>query len=614
MKTPVLLLTASIAMIVACADKSAKHDDYNVTLSEPESSVGVPNPPTNQPVNSPEKKRPEQIAVISQDAVAAAQAAQASKELYSPRLSKGISSYSQPAANYKHVQTYPTLHHHQPVYYQDRENYQQRADNPVHRVIEDPVSTFSIDVDTAGYSNLRRMLALEGRLPPKDAVKAEEMINYFSYDYSVPEQDERPFSVNTSIAPAPWNNDRYVFQVGLKGIEPDMEERPNANLVFLVDVSGSMRSPNKLGLVKKSLRMLVNKMDRQDTIALAVYAGAAGMVLEPTSGSNKAKILNAIDGLEAGGSTNGGAGIKLAYNLAQQHFIKGGINRVIVASDGDMNVGTVNIDALKNLVEEKRKTGIALTTLGFGGGNYNDALMEQLADVGNGNAAYIDSLREANKVLVKEMQSTLYTIAKDVKIQIEFNPAEVSEYRLIGYQNRLLNREDFTNDKVDAGEIGAGHTVTALYELTMIDAQHQSIPPSRYQQETHKKNYKSDEIAFVKLRYKQPDGDKSTEFSHVVKRTEIKHDINQANTDLRFASAVAGFSELLRGGHFTGEWNYPQLLNLARSAKGDDEHGYRGEFIGLVELAQSFSSPVVSYSTDHNNGNSTLKRADTLTR
>ena len=598
-KTPVLLLTASIAMIVACADKTAVNDDYEAVLSEPATSSQLSNP-VSQPTTSVEgkidNKHLEEVAVISQEVVAAQYPANTSKEMDRSRLlSKGVSHFEQPTAKYKHAQIHPV---HQPVYYQDRENYQQRSDNPVYRVSDDPVSTFSVDVDTAGYSNVRRMLAQEGRLPPKDAVKAEEMINYFSYDYDLPDRSDHPFSVNTSIAPAPWNNDRYVFQVGLKGFEPAMEERPNANLVFLVDVSGSMQSPNKLGLVKKSLRMLVNKMARQDTIALAVYAGAAGMVLEPTSGNDKAKILNAIDSLEAGGSTNGGAGIHLAYNLAQRNFIKGGINRVIVASDGDMNVGTVNIEALKNLVEEKRKTGIALTTLGFGGGNYNDALMEKLADVGNGNAAYIDSLREANKVLVKEMQSTLHTIAKDVKIQIEFNPSEVAEYRLIGYQNRLLNIEDFKNDKIDAGEIGAGHTVTALYELTMVDAKNKSIPPSRYQPEIHKESPKTDEVAFVKLRYKQPNGDRSTEFSQAVNRTEILHDINQANTDLRFASAVAGFSELLRGGHFTGEWTYPQLLSLARSAKGDDKHGYRSEFIGLVELAQSFATPIASYSNE----------------
>lgn len=483
------------------------------------------------------------------------------------------------------------------VYYAtktDRENYQQRAENPVNRSIENPVSTFSIDVDTAGYSNVRRMLRKEGRLPPEDAVKAEEMINYFSYNYAEADSEQQPFSVNTEIAPSPWNDQRYLLQVGLKGLEPPQEQRPNANLVFLVDVSGSMRSPDKLGLVKKSLRLLVNKMSANDTIALSVYAGAAGLVLESTPGSEKAKILQAIDGLEAGGSTNGGAGIQLAYAVAQEQFIKGGINRVIIASDGDMNVGMVNHEALKDLVERKRQSGIALTTLGFGSGNYNDALMEQLADVGNGNAAYIDSLQEANKVLVEEMSATLHTIAKDVKIQVEFNPAVVAEYRLIGYQNRLLNREDFTNDKVDAGEIGAGHTVTALYELSLVGSNAQQLPALRYQQGKSKVTGDSDkddsELAFVKLRYKMPGQDRSVEISNPVYRSKVKATLAQANSDLRFASAVAGFAQLLRGGKFTGDWGYDELSELARNSRGKDAHGYRSEFIGLVELAKSINN------------------------
>ncbi len=495
----------------------------------------------------------------------------------------------------------PYSHFTAPSYYQqqNRENYQKRNDNPVKLASEDPVSTFSVDVDTAGYSNIRRMLSGQGRLPPKDAVKAEEMINYFSYSYAVPKIGELPFSVTTAVAPSPWNADRYLLQVGLKGFEPDREDRPDANLVFLVDVSGSMQAPDKLGLIKKSLRLLVNKMGEKDTIALAVYAGAAGLVLEPTAANKKAKILAAIDSLEAGGSTNGEAGIELAYSLAQQQFIKGGINRVIIASDGDMNVGIVNIEALKNLIENKRKSGIALTTLGFGRGNYNDALMEQLADVGNGNAAYIDSLREANKVLVQEMQSTLLTIAKDVKIQIEFNPALVAEYRLIGYQNRLLNREDFTNDKIDAGEIGAGHTVTALYELSLVGGKSRMIAKRRYHTETQVKPVNNnaenlnatnaDELAFIKLRYKQPNAERSTEVVQIVHQTDIHRKLSNANEDLRFASAVAGFSELLRGGHHTGDWGYSELLELARQSKGKDPHGYRGEFIGLVELAHSLS-------------------------
>lgn len=473
------------------------------------------------------------------------------------------------------------------AYHVDRENYIHYDENGVKRVLEEPVSTFSIDVDTAGYANVRRMLSQEGRLPPSDAVRLEEMINYFSYNYETPERADLPFSIHTELAPAPWSENRQLLQIGLKGFEVPATERPAANLVFLVDVSGSMRSQNKLGLVKKSLRLMVNQMSSQDRIALAVYAGAAGTVLESTPGNEKAKILQAIDSLEAGGSTHGSAGIKLAYALAEQHLIEDGINRVIIASDGDMNVGTVSIEALKDLIERKRDSGIALTTLGFGAGNYNYALMEQLADVGNGNAGYIDTLKEAQKVLVNEMQSTLLTIASDVKIQVEFNPALVSEYRLIGYENRVLNREDFDNDKVDAGDIGAGHTVTALYEVVLAGSEGQRIPALRYQREKHTPIDSGSELAYVKLRYKVPGDNKSQLLTRVVKADS---NAGRASDDLRFAASVAGFGQLLQGGIFTGDWGYSDALELARTARGDDPHGYRGEFIHLIELAQSLSS------------------------
>jgi Ca-activated chloride channel homolog len=469
----------------------------------------------------------------------------------------------------------------------DRENYLHQEDNPVKRVSEEPVSTFSIDVDTAAYSNVRRMVMREGRLPPHDAVKAEEFINYFSYDYPLPENKSVPFSISTELATTPWNTQTQLLQVGLKGFDVPEAERPAANLVFLIDVSGSMQSPFKLKLVKQSLRLLVNQMRANDRIALAVYAGAAGMVLESTPGDQKATIMQAIDNLSAGGSTNGGAGIKLAYSLAQQHFIKGGINRVVIASDGDMNVGTVNLEALKDLIKEKRESGVSLTTLGFGSGNYNFALMEQLADVGNGNAAYIDSLKEAHKVLVKEMSSTLQTIAKDVKIQVEFNPQLVAEYRLIGYENRQLNREDFRNDKVDAGDIGAGHTVTALYEIALVNSGGEKMDGLRYgdAQYSERKAANQQELAYVKLRYKQPDASKSQEVSLPVMARSKR--IEQASPNLQFAATVAGYAQLLRGGKYTGEWDYPQALSMARQSKGDDPHGYRGEFISLLELSQS---------------------------
>jgi len=478
--------------------------------------------------------------------------------------------------------------YHQPMV--DRENYLHYEHNGVKVVAEQPVSTFSVDVDTASYANVRRMLVREGRLPPSDAVRLEEMINYFSYSYVTPESTAQPFSINTELAPAPWSDRHQLLQIGLKGFEPQLEQRPPANLVFLVDVSGSMQSADKLGLVKKSLRLLVNRMNAQDRIALAVYAGAAGTVLESTPGNEKAKILAAIDGLQAGGSTHGSAGIKLAYALAEQYQVEGGINRVIIASDGDMNVGTVNIEALKDLVEHKRTSGIALTTLGFGSGNYNYALMEQLADVGNGNASYIDSLKEAQKVLVNEMQSTLLTIASDEKIQVEFNPALVSEYRLIGYENRLLNREDFSNDKVDAGDIGAGHTVTALYEIVLAGSGGERISNLRYTTETNKAHTNSGELAFVKLRYKQPGESRSVELSRAISSDSLNNSINNSSDDLRFAASVAGFGQILQGGTFTGDWSYSDALALARNSRGDDPHGYRSEFVHLIELAQSLSS------------------------
>jgi Ca-activated chloride channel family protein len=501
-----------------------------------------------------------------------------------------------------HQQSHPgrVVFPYQPATVEDRENYLELKPNGVFQVAQDPVSTFSVDVDTAAYSNVRRMLLREGRLPPMDAVKVEEFINYFDYDYPAPAEQETPFSIHTSMARAPWGEDSYLLQVGLKGYQPVDEERPTANLVFLVDVSGSMRAQNKLALVKKSLRLLVNQLGEEDRVALVVYAGAAGQVLESTPGSEKAKILAAIDGLEAGGSTNGGAGITLAYSIARQHRIEGGINRVLIASDGDMNVGTVSIEALKEMVAGEREAGIALTTLGYGSGNYNYALMEQIADVGDGNAAYIDNLREAHKVLVKELGSTLQTIARDVKIQIEFNPSEVAEYRLIGYENRLLAQEDFNNDKVDAGDIGVGHTVTALYEITLADSAGKRISDLRYGNSISNTNTNSDavpaadryagELGVVRLRYKEPEADRSRLIEMTVQRRDIQDSLAASDEDFRFAVAVAGFGQLLQGGKYTGDWSYTELLELARGARGDDRNGYRGEMVALVELSRDLST------------------------
>ncbi len=470
----------------------------------------------------------------------------------------------------------------------DRENYAHLDENPVKLVAEHPVSTFSIDVDTGAYANVRRFLR-EGRLPVHDAVRVEELVNYFSYNYPTPADKSRPFSVTTAIAPAPWDKNRHLLQIGIKGYDIGKEVLPPANLVFLIDVSGSMRSANKLELLKTSLKLLARQLRKQDRISIVVYAGASGVVLEPVAGDATGQIIAALDALTAGGSTNGGDGIRLAYAMAEQAFIKNGINRVLLATDGDFNVGTVNFEALKNLVEEKRKSSIALTTLGFGTGNYNDHLMEQLADAGNGNYAYIDNLNEAQKVLVEQMSATMLTIAKDVKIQIEFNPETVVEYRLIGYENRALRREDFANDKVDAGDIGAGHTVTALYEIVLQGSAGRRLQPLRYAAEQQPRTTKAEELAFLRIRYKLPESDKSELMEWPLKKVGMLADISQASEDFRFSAAVAAFGQMLRGGKYTGDMSYEDVAELARNARGNDRFGYRGEFIQLVSLAQSLA-------------------------
>ncbi len=475
----------------------------------------------------------------------------------------------------------------------NRENYAHFDDNSVKRVIENPVSTFSIDVDTGAYSNVRRMLK-SGRLPAHDAVRVEEMINYFSYDYPKSKKTNTPFVVLKEIAKSPWNKNNYLLHIGIKAHDVNQKQLPNANLVFLIDVSGSMQSENKLELLKTSLKLLSKQLSKKDKISIVVYAGASGVVLNPTAGDQTATIQAALAKLTAGGSTNGAAGIELAYSLAQQEYIQDGINRVIIATDGDFNVGTVNHEQLMNLIEEKRKSGISLSTLGFGTGNYNDQLMEQLADKGNGNYAYIDNLNEAQKVLVDEISSTLLTVAKDVKIQIEFNPDVVSEYRLIGYENRHLKREDFNNDKIDAGEIGAGHTVTALYEITLVSSKSGLIDALRYQQGTTVqksvlKKALTDEIAFLRLRYKMPKEETSQLLEWPISRNEIINEISNTSDSFRFSAAVAGFSQKLRGGKYLGEFTYQDIMTLAQNSRNKDMFGYRGEFLSLVNLARSIS-------------------------
>jgi len=473
----------------------------------------------------------------------------------------------------------------------DRENYNAFDDNPIYQVATDPVSTFSIDVDTAAYANARRVLN-SGQLPRHDAVRTEEFINYFNYDYASPKRGGAPFSITTEVGPSPWNNDRRLMLIGLQGYDLDTKDLPPANLVFLIDVSGSMRSPDKLGLLKSSMKLLINQLRPEDTISIAVYAGAAGEVLAPTSGRERRKILAALDALQAGGSTNGGAGIRLAYSLAQAAFDKRGINRIIVATDGDFNVGTTNASALRELVERERESGTSLSVLGFGTGNYNDALMQDLAQVGNGNAAYIDTLNEARKVLVDELGSTLETIAKDVKIQVEFNPATVSAYRLIGYETRHLEREDFNNDAVDAGDIGAGHTVTALYELTLAGARSPTIDELRYGNAPSVatgSDRPTRELAHLKLRYKLPNSQHSRLLSRVVHNKEIRRSMRATSDNYRFAAAASGFGQLLRGGKYTNDLSYADLVVLANAAKGADSFGYRSEFVTLLRTAAALT-------------------------
>jgi len=469
----------------------------------------------------------------------------------------------------------------------NREGYDKITENRFLKVSDNPLSTFSIDVDAASYSNIRRFLN-QGQLPPAGAVRIEEMVNYFTYQYPQPVKNE-PFSINTEISDAPWNKDHKLVLIGLQGKKIPTENLPASNLVFLIDVSGSMQSPNKLPLVKASLKMLVDQLREEDNISMVVYAGAAGLVLEPTSGDEKTKIKDAIDKLEAGGSTAGGAGIKLAYKTARENFVKGGNNRVILCSDGDFNVGESSDDAMERLIEQERKSGVFLTVLGYGMGNYQDAKMQKLADKGNGNHAYIDGITEAKKVLVNEFGGTLFTIAKDVKLQVEFNPAKVQGYRLIGYENRMLAKEDFNDDKKDAGELGSGHTVTALYEVIPVGLKSdflQKVDSLKYQKNTTplSSSSQTDEILTVKFRYKAPDGDVSKLIEHPVLDKQVA--LTKTSDNFRFAAAVAQFGLLLRESAYKSASSYDNVLNLARKAKGYDEEGYRSEFVRLVESAR----------------------------
>ncbi len=465
----------------------------------------------------------------------------------------------------------------------ENESYGRINENIFKSVGTAPLSTFSIDVDKAGYSNLRRMLN-NGQEVPEDAVKIEEMVNYFAYNYPQPTGKD-PFSITADVVNSPWNQDSKLVRIGLKGKDISLKNVPASNLVFLLDVSGSMEAPNKLPLLKAALNVLIDRLREKDKVAIVVYAGAAGLVLQPTSGAEKQKIRDAIDKLSAGGSTAGGAGIELAYKIAEENFSKGGNNRVILATDGDFNVGSSSDRSMVSLIEEKRKTGVFLTCLGFGMGNYKDSKLETLADKGNGNHAYIDTMQEAQKVLGTEFFGTLYTIAKDVKIQVEFNPAKVQAYRLIGYENRLLNDEDFKDDTKDAGELGSGDTVTALYEIIPVGVKSKylkDIDSLKYTKQTNQ-NF-TDEMLTVKFRYKEPDGDVSKLIVKTVK--DENKSIESANEDLKFSAAVALFGMQLRDSEFINTKKKEDVITLAEAGKGSDKDGYRAEFIRLVKSSK----------------------------
>ena len=462
----------------------------------------------------------------------------------------------------------------------DTESYANATPNPLKITTADPVSTFSVDVDTASYSIVRSSL-MRGQLPPEGAVRVEELMNYFPYDYAAPDKDGAPFQPTVSVIDTPWNTDTQLVHIALQGTLPDVDTRPPLNLVFLIDTSGSMSNADKLPLLKQSFMLMLDQLRPEDQVAIVEYAGSAGQVLAPTNASERTQILQAIQGLGAGGSTNGQGGLEQAYAVADSMAEDGEVSRVILATDGDFNVGINDPDALKSFIADKRETGTYLSVLGFGRGNLDDATMQALAQNGNGQAAYIDTLSEAQKVLVDQLSGALFTIASDVKVQVEFNPAQVAEYRLIGYETRALNREDFNNDRVDAGEIGAGHSVTALYEVTPVGSPAQLSDPLRYSEAEQVAT--SDELGFVKLRYKEP----GATTSQLIETPIVNDPV--AWSEANFAAAIAGFGQLLRGSDYLGDWSYADAIALANDNRGADDFGYRTEAVQMMRLAQSLS-------------------------
>jgi Ca-activated chloride channel homolog len=456
--------------------------------------------------------------------------------------------------------------------------------NPVKVAADEPVSTFSIDVDTASYGVVRDALN-NGALPPADAVRIEEMVNYFDYAYPLPPDRKAPFRASVRVYPTPWNKDTKLLHIGIKGFDIPRAERPRANLVFLIDNSGSMAEPNKLPLLARSFRLLVDQLKADDTVAIVTYGGGVSVPLEPTKGSEKTKILAVIDNLQAGGFTPGGEGIRTAYKLAEANFVKGAVNRVILATDGDFNVGITDPNALEDFVTRERETGVYLTCLGFGNDNYQDATMQKLAQAGNGNAAFIDNLNEARKVFVDQISGTLFTIANDVKIQVEFNPARVAEYRLIGYETRILNRTDFNNDKVDAGDIGSGAAVTAIYEITPVGSRAQMSDPLRYGKPAA--GNPNGEYAFLRIRYKLPGEKTSKLIERPIVTADSTENFASVSEDMRFAAAVAGAAQLLRHDPYIKDFDYDRAITIANNAKGPDPFSYRAEFVSLLRLAKT---------------------------
>jgi Ca-activated chloride channel family protein len=456
--------------------------------------------------------------------------------------------------------------------------------NSVKVTAQEPVSTFSIDVDTASYGVVRNALD-DGALPPAQAVRVEEMVNYFDYAYPLPDSRKAPFKATLRVYPTPWNKNTQILHIGIKGFDLPKAKRPPANLVFLIDTSGSMNEPDKLPLLKRAFHLLVEQLGENDRVAMVAYAGSAGIVLEPTPGSDKTRILAALDRLQAGGSTAGGEGIRLAYQLAESNLIKGGVNRVLLATDGDFNVGITDPKSLESFVVGERDKGVELSCLGFGNDNYNDEMMQKIAQAGNGNAAFIDTINEAHKVFVDQIAGTLFTIAKDVKIQIEFNPARIAEYRLIGYETRLLNNTDFNNDHVDAGDIGAGHTVTALYEITPVGSKARMSDPSRYAKPA--KEDKTGELAYLKIRYKLPGETKSHLITRPIADNDVTQDFARVSPDMRFAAAVAGAAQVMRHDPYIKDFSYDRAIEIATAAKGDDKFGYRAEFLDLLRKAKT---------------------------